>query len=305
MSVASELQAILLSELSAHRPWRREEIVLHGGSSLKYRWGSPRFSEDLDFMVAPAHFADLERVGGACVERLRRAAAPLWPGCEIAWRAVARGGEDEGGDALHRWDIRWYHPMRQGKVMVKMEFWRTAPEHLVAYASRVHVGEGRVGRFRLSAPFPMPELAGLWGDKVKAVATRPAMKWRDCYDLAFLRDAIEARELDDLRLPPARRTDVRGGLLRALETSAAIYGHEPSDILPKLRSVFDSGVLDDYASFAENMQEWFDPSTRAAWSDQGYVADRLDAARMEIERGAELLEMALSPAEPGAAGVAP
>src|SRR3546814_16461626 len=72
---------------------------------------------------------------------------------------------------------------------------------------------------RITTPIPMPELISSWADKIKAVATRPAVKWRDLFDLDFIatRWSISGRPDDT-------------ALLEAVETPAAIYNRTVDEV---------------------------------------------------------------------------
>jgi hypothetical protein len=141
----------------------------------------------------------------------------------------------------------------------------------------------------------MAEMTALWGDKVKAVATRPAFKWRDAHDLGFLHDSIERAIVMEARKPAAKRVNHEEALMEALETSASIYGKTADELLPLLHEKLNSGIFDDYTSFGEDMMKWFKGEDAEAWRDQSYVNERLDAARMEIERAVAMLEMKMKP----------
>lgn len=288
IGVASEMQAILLGEIARLSRWGKEDAVFHGGTSIRFRWDSPRFSEDLDFMVAEKEFGGLERMGEAVVERVRKTAAVLWSGCEITGKAKTRESED-GLDALHRWDVRWTHPSRRGKVIVKLEFYRTTNALLREYQSHPHAGFKPVGRARVTGALAVPDIIGLWGDKIKAVATRPAFKWRDAHDLGFLHDAIERSiALESVHGVPAGERSVHSLMRSALDVSSRIYGKTPEELVPLLETRLASGELDDYATFGEDMRRWFSSDIFNSYEALGYLDRLLDNARLELERGLEL-----------------
>ena len=276
-AVSGEMQALLMSSLMAASGWGRSGIILHGGNSLRFRWGSPRFSEDLDFMVSEERFSMLDGLCDRVMASARLTAAHLWKGCELRCRADTRSSAD-GRDVLHTWDMRWYHPNRRGKIMVKAEFYRTNGQLMESYGCSMHSAFGRVGRVDMNGVFAVPALTALWGDKVKAVATRPAFKWRDAYDLGFLRQRMEAEGFDE------------AAMREAVLVSAAVYGKNKDDMLPMLRKRLAESTFSDDAVFVRDMGNWFSPDGDAGYITHDYLHGILRGAGAETERAVRILE---------------
>ena len=274
-SVSAELQALLLDSLASVRGWNRTSIVLHGGNSLRFRWGSNRFSEDLDFMVSAERFEELEAISETVMKIVRRNASVLWNGCDLRFKAETRTSAD-GKDVLQTWDLRWYHSNRRGKVMVKAEFYRTERSILESYASGMHGEFDRVGRVTIHNPFILPELSSLWGDKMKAIATRPAFKWRDVYDIAFIKRKLDTRDVSDCEL------------MNALSVSAKVYGKSIHEINGLLISKIDAGYFCDHKTFIADMRRWFDDNSLDTMSDERLTA-MLHEAGNEVKRCIRLL----------------
>ena len=146
-----------------------------------------------------------------------------------------------------------------------------------------------MGRARVTGALAVPDVIGLWGDKIKAVATRPAFKWRDAHDLGFLHDVIEGMIATEVRhgVPVGQRS-VQDLMRSALDVSSRIYGKTPEELVPLLETRLASGELDDYATFGEDMRRWFSSEVFDSYETLGYLDRLLDNARLELERGLEL-----------------
>lgn len=52
----------VLAGLVAAKSFSFEDIAFQGGTSLRLAWGSPRFSEDLDFLISMDRSKDLDQL---------------------------------------------------------------------------------------------------------------------------------------------------------------------------------------------------------------------------------------------------
>lgn len=264
MEIGAALHAKVLDELFRATRWKGDEAIFHGGTSLSLARRSPRFSQDLDFMINSEY-------GEQLIEAMRRILAPIqlsfdvmYPGCSVA-------SKGPNGKSVSSWMFTWSHPNRHGVAKVKAEFLMTKPKLLKAYKS-THVVPMTKGVIGITTPLPVPTLVAAWADKVKAIATRPAMKWRDLFDLDYIANEIRYSG----RVSDEEKID-------AIVATAAIYDKTMEDVLDGLRAVVDSGDLSDYESFGEDMEHWFDANTYDAYGNSGIFRDKLDSARREIE----------------------
>ena len=279
LEVASNMQALLINELMHVRRWTADEAVLHGGSSVRMRWGSTRFSEDLNFMVSENCFGELEGIAKRVIERVRAQASMLWPDCQVDCTVKTRNSQD-GLDVLNTWDVRWRHPNRRNKVQVKLDFYRTDAVVMRDYRATASMLSTPASRVRVRGTMPTPDLVSLWGDKVKAIATRPHFKWRDIHDLGFVAGLLSR----------VRDTDLEQKLYTALETSCRVYGKSIQEVVVCLRNVLDSGVMENYVEFNANMENWFGTEEYSGMVSQRYFDGLLDEARVEVERAIAIVE---------------
>lgn len=163
-------------------------LAFQGGSALHLIHGSPRFSEDLDFLVK--HSLDkglLETAleGG----RQRLADHLLLYAPDTCVDLVAKPD---------RRPILFEYRIREGlrddgpvRLRLKVEFWpvpKTLLDHYKAPQRRFVAGV-------VQPLVPTAELVEIWLDKVHAMAFRPRLKPRDVFDLWWIEAGREVREL--------------------------------------------------------------------------------------------------------------
>lgn len=172
------LHVATLDALMASRRWQPGELVFQGGTSLHLAHGSPRFSEDLDFLVDST--LKLSNIADAVGQRL---AGTSWlpQGTELAIRKA------KADHNPHTFQVSIGGPEILGAVRVKVELWQTPPKALNAVGATVtplRVTSGPGGGTQALVPTAdMPEILA---DKVFALAARPYLKPRDVFDLHWL-----------------------------------------------------------------------------------------------------------------------
>lgn len=172
------LHLCTLDALMGARRWEAGELIFQGGTSLHLSHGSPRFSEDLDFLVR----RDLK------VETLRtqlqaRLEAQPWIPRDLHLQVKAAKHDHNPVTfvvALSGEDVI-------GAVRVKLELWKTAPEAIAgvqASVAPVRLISGPAAG--ATAHVPTAELEEIYADKVFALAARSHLKPRDVFDLHWL-----------------------------------------------------------------------------------------------------------------------
>ncbi|MCE6959326.1 nucleotidyl transferase AbiEii/AbiGii toxin family protein [Cereibacter sphaeroides] len=274
--ISRALQVFALDEIARQAPPRRDELVFHGGTGVSLVHGSPRWSEDLDFMATPEAIGRLGERHGAVERALRLKASVLTPGARLDLQdktgTVSR--RHEHGEVA-RWLIRWEHPAMLGAVRIKLEFYACPADRLGAYPSQAAWPAAREAQ-ALHA-LPAATLVSVFGDKIVAMASRDALKYRDLHDLGWLSP----------RLAAAGTTEE--DRLEALRASMGIYGKTPSDIAAGLaRPTVSEGILDREA-WEDDMRRWFAGPEYETLADRREL-DRLHAAfRTEFAIGCDLV----------------
>jgi predicted nucleotidyltransferase component of viral defense system len=188
------LHVAVLDALMTSRRWEPGDLAFQGGTSLHLVHGSPRYSEDLDFLVRSS--LKLGAVEDAIQARL---SFTSWVPRD-ARLTVTKAKE---GVNPHSFTVALGGPSLIGGVRVKVELWQAPDEVLMPL--RVTVSPVRLaGGIGAGAQAFVPtlELAEIYADKVFALAARPYLKPRDVFDLHWLRTRGQAFRLSaqDLRV---------------------------------------------------------------------------------------------------------
>lgn len=185
---AASAQYYFLDALMADPGIQYEEIAFHGGTSLHFSWRSPRFSEDLDFLLARRP-GDIRAIVTKAGDRVAEAFRAEDPSITVELKDKTR--QDS---RMIAFELRVSHPDWIGKALIKIEFWRVTAEYLAQYpvALRSPLLPGQIAS-RISNPVPAATLETAYSDKLTAFATRPYLKWRDIYDLWWIGTQTDAK----------------------------------------------------------------------------------------------------------------
>jgi predicted nucleotidyltransferase component of viral defense system len=178
---AQMVHTIYLDALMSESGLTCEQIVFHGGTSLHLSWRSPRFSEDLDFLLSKSICnldAITEKIKSAICERF----LAIDPGFAVEIRDKTRNP-----DRMPAYQIVVSNSAYIGNVMVKAEFWRVDQSYLEKYPAEFKT-PASISDFvsHVANPVPVAMLETAYCDKLTAFATRPRLKWRDIYDLWWI-----------------------------------------------------------------------------------------------------------------------
>jgi len=217
LKLAKQVHVIVLDSLMMATSWSCEDAAFHGGTSLHLSWRSPRYSEDLDFLIA-------RDIGGLneIMERIQKIAqervSAIDPQYGIEIRTKTR--DDSRMPAYH---VVLTHPEYMGKILVKLEFWRVDREYLAGYPTtfRTPLSPGDLVSTAIN-PVPVATLEAAFSDKLTAFATRPYLKWRDVYDLWWIGTQTDAT----VDLEGAARL-----MLHNLSAYQTVDGKDPAEVL--------------------------------------------------------------------------
>lgn len=267
--VASVMHATILDELIRCTDWVKTDAVFHGGTSLAIIRESVRFSEDLDFMITEECAAGLGAAVRSVHERMALVLGGHYPGGNLELKGP------KGRDVC-QWLFVWSHPARRGTVQVKAEFLITKKDLLANYAS-THIVPNSRRAVIVKSHVPVPVLVSAWADKIKAIATRPAFKWRDAYDLSYISRSMVRESLTDSEKA------------QAIRATAAIYGTSMTELEQGLRRVLGSGVFEEVAAFEADMKRWFDADTYERMLRRDVFRDDLELSAQEVSDAIAIL----------------
>lgn len=190
------IQLTALDALAQEKSWSVNDIVFQGGTSLALAWGSPRFSEDLDFLFSDEQAEALSTfmTGRRFKQRLEEALVTRYPGGSFRIREKVKPD-----NRVMRYDVTWTHEKRYGKALVRLEFLKTPPEAMKAYSPVVRKlqphADAKRSMFYVNIR-PMLMVASeeaLIVDKLFALAFRHSLKERDIFDLWYLTTQRDVR----------------------------------------------------------------------------------------------------------------
>jgi predicted nucleotidyltransferase component of viral defense system len=162
-------------------------IAFQGGTSLSLAWGSPRFSEDLDFLIQRGspidelvlHMPDIEK----SLQRHFLATSSEFD-VQIVDKTKDR-------NRMNIFEVQVQKQGVLGKVKVKTEFWGVDTSYLNGYASEYRLSKSLAKGRISSAPIPTASLESVLSDKLVALSFRPKLKWRDVFDIWWIQQNIE------------------------------------------------------------------------------------------------------------------
>lgn len=190
------LHVAVLEALMASRRWEPNDLAFQGGTSLHLVHGSPRFSEDLDFLLRGS--IDVNRVGTALRDRIL-AQHPNWVPPDM--KLGVKIAKAERNPYLLTVSVQGDNVI--GAVKVKLEFWQAHDStmgDLAVEVSPVRVSASGVNAAQGFQTFvPTADPREIYADKVFALAARPYLKPRDLFDLYWLskHHKIKLQDLGD------------------------------------------------------------------------------------------------------------
>ena len=274
--ISQTLQIFTLDGIAGSLGDTKGRIMFHGGTSISTIHGSPRWSEDLDFVVSPSMSNDLDAVREEVERQAAERIDEVTPGAkfELVDKGKARGKVREADPGtVMRWTGRWEHPSRIGVVKIKTEFYIAEPDITALYTTFDATGEA-VG-IETYHPIPAATLDTIWADKIMAMSARPAMKWRDVYDMGYVMDHMGQMSDDDL--------------YKRLEVACASYRSSMTTICDGLQRDYLADLSSNYQTFKNDMQSWlpgmaFDKAEELGALEKYHEAcvTQIDRARMMI-----------------------
>jgi len=274
--VSQSLQIHVLDAIARSVHDMPGRLMFHGGTSISTVHGSPRWSEDLDFMINPDMSRELDAVRGVIEEHAAERIAELTPGAtfELIDKGKARGKVREADPGtVMSWTGRWSHPLRIGVVKMKTEFYIAEPEAAARY--RTEMAKPSAVGLRAQDSIPAATLHTIWADKIMAMSARPTMKWRDVYDMGYVMNHIEDVTTD--------------GLFERLQVACKSYRSDMGAIHAGLDRDYLATLADRYDEFEEDMRSWLTPDDFVFHRQQGRLEQYHDLCVSQIAYAREMI----------------
>lgn len=172
------LHVAVLDALMAARRWQPGELIFQGGTSLHLAHSSPRFSEDLDFLVNEnLNLRALDRAMQSCLSTL----SWLPPDMTL----IVSAAKDAHNP--HSFVVKLAGDEVIGGVRVKVELWQTPADAMSPVGVSivpVRIVQGPAAGMQTFVP--VATLTEIYVDKVFALGARPYLKPRDVFDLDWI-----------------------------------------------------------------------------------------------------------------------
>lgn len=183
----SAMQLAVLDALVQSRRWEPGQLIFQGGTCLHLAHGSPRFSEDLDFLVDKS--LDLSALADSVDRRMK---SLPWIPADMGLE-VSKKREDRNP---HVFAVALRGDGVIGSVKVKVEMFKANPLALAEVAVVVSPTQLATGPLAGQQVYvPSATLREIYVDKVFAMGARDRLKARDVFDLWWLRERESALEL--------------------------------------------------------------------------------------------------------------
>ena len=188
------LHVVTLDALLASRRWAPGDLVFQGGTSLHLAHHSPRFSEDLDFLVDST--LNLDAIGTQMQARMAR--MPWLPKGTQLEVTKAKDGHNP-----HAFNVVIRGKDVLGAVRVRVELWQASKEAMRPLRVTVQAVALISGPAAGAQVFvPTADAREIYADKVFAVGARTYLKPRDLFDLDWLMKGSSGLTVDaaDMRI---------------------------------------------------------------------------------------------------------
>ena len=283
-AISQAMQYILLDSTFQNNVLEENDIVFHGGTSLHIVHGSPRFSEDLDFMISIEKAEKLEKIMLNALKSLKNKLALVLPRSDIRMK-MPKQTELEVNTTL-KYDVVWSHPAKHGSVRVKSEFYTVSPDQIIAYAKEnkrqkqssfvnSDLNMFDADALTINSLIPAATMNSIYGDKLVALAKRDYLKPRDFFDLWWLNKIMNKTYDDDK-------------MIQIMEKSAQCYRYNNEEIAQGMQRLMQNSQ--DMARTIEiNLQQFLPLDYRNGFREDIYL-EMYEHAMSEANRMANLIE---------------
>lgn len=191
VAITEAAQLTVLGGLINARRWATGEFKFQGGTSLRLVYGSPRFSEDLDFVLANTR--GLTRIVNGAAVYVRSTLAAQYPDIAVNVKARDENAETTGAKNPSTFMLTLSSPEWMQTIKIKLEFWSANQDSVKSYQSAPLTasipGRSPIGVAVTPVITETAVLDEILVDKLHALGDRNYTKWRDVFDLWWLSSA--------------------------------------------------------------------------------------------------------------------
>ena len=247
--ISSLFHHLILESLLESGDWSSSNLAFQGGTSLHLVWKSPRWSEDLDFLIDVAQRTSLEKVLSKVQKYVQYQCSAKWPNCTVRLK-----GSVKAENKLSNFDLVWSDPGILEVVRTKVEFYAVTSDLIKKYEPRL-MSLPNLMTTSVTSSIPAANRDWVYHDKLHAISDRKFVKWRDLYDLWWLRTQSVDFNQRGL-LPPWDEPEFH---TRAMVVNA-MYGSTPEGMIPGIQKFLSIPVESLVESAEKNLKEWLPPT---------------------------------------------
>ena len=218
-----EIQKTILTYLS--RQGTFNDIVFQGGTSLRFFYGNPRFSEDLDFVLRQTkNKIDLIQK----TSKLKKYITNIFPFVEEIDIDIQKND-----DFMQRIIVKTISDTPDQKLRIHLE---------LAYVPSYNNQPRILNYPPLNPAVRVEEPSEILADKITALGLRPYLKGRDIWDIYFLTvekqikvqwDLVFQKSKDYKTKPSELQTNIHVAVKKIRKEGASILSNEMKRFLPK------------------------------------------------------------------------
>lgn len=185
IDITEMAQLAALGGIVNARRWGAHELKFQGGTALHLVYGSPRFSEDLDFVMATDRA--MNRIANDAAQTVQATLRAQYPGEQLTATAKHRGTEVDSRNPKVS-VITITSPSWMNAIKIRLEFWVADAEAVADYASTAATARLRPEIEARVSPVIVQtaDIEEILVDKLHAFADREYLKWRDIFDLWWI-----------------------------------------------------------------------------------------------------------------------
>jgi len=278
-NIADTLHRLVIMELIEAGDWSCKNMAFQGGTSLHLVWESPRYSEDLDFIIAETAEEYLAPSMQKVKRKVQSWMSGKYPECKIEVKDRRR--ED---NAVKKFDVVWSEPSMMGTVMVRVEFYTVEQELVQLYEPVLRqVDSEKI--VRLHATIPAAQREWIYHDKLHAISDRPFLKWRDLFDVWWLRTQSKGSTGRGLT-PPWEDKEFwhRATIVNAM------YHSTPQGMIPGLKKFLKIPVAEVVAAADKDLAPFLPPKLWERLKNDSQVEKIVLFVRNDMERVLNTIE---------------
>lgn len=284
LEISELMQNMILEKIFSSKDWDTKNLIFHGGTSVHVAWSSPRYSEDLDFLMNIDQIDNINKAISDSIKDIEQELQKKYPGTEISLKTK---GDNKKLRSVIVHDIIWKHPNKYGKVRVKTEFFTVPPSNIKAYESITKNWQPNdmliwtkpqieIDNLKLNVASPK----AIYGDKIKCIATREYLKPRDFFDLWWLKTQLS-------QYIPNNEEEI----YKTIRNSADCYETTNIDLINGFEKILKLNRNETITLIENNLKNFLPEETYIKMLNNDNFSDMFDILQSEIKKCLNIIKI--------------